>query len=80
MAAKNDGVKHAILALASTYLLDYLPNENIRGRANYHYKRAAGLLGQSLRKPESHEIGKEGATVAILILLNVDDVSLTRII
>ena len=40
MASGNACVKHALLALASTYVLDYLPSKELEKRADMHHKRA----------------------------------------
>ena len=74
MAVENECVKHALLTLASTYVLDYLPSEKLRARANYHYTRAVALLDEGINTAENHEIGKEDAIVGALVLLNCDDV------
>ncbi|KAL8714149.1 MAG: hypothetical protein Q9220_001877 [cf. Caloplaca sp. 1 TL-2023] len=73
MAAESDCVKHAVLALAGTYLLDYLPSVGLQRDANYHYKRAVGLLREALENPQIQEVGKEDAVVSALALLNIDD-------
>lgn len=58
MAVENPCVKHALLTLAATYVLDYLPSEELRARANHHYTRAATLLDEEIKSttPENHEI------------------------
>jgi len=72
MASGNECVKHAILAFAAAYVLDYQPL--LRDRANYHYRKAVGLLTEALQSPDSRDIGKDDGTVAALILLLSDDV------
>lgn len=74
MAVENECVKHALLTLASTYVLDYLPSEKLRGRANHHYTKAVALLDEGINTAENHEIGKEDAIIGALVLLNCDDV------
>lgn len=75
MADKDECVSHAVLALASAYVLDYKPCAEIQRRANHHYKCAVDLVGQAMRDPQSHQVGKDDAVVAALILLFSDDVS-----
>lgn len=74
MAAGSECVKHALLALAAGYVLDYQPSEKLQTRANFHYRRAVDLLGRALRDAETHEVGKEDAVIGALVLLNCDDV------
>lgn len=74
MAVEKPCVKHALLTLAATYVLDYLPSEELRARANHHYTRAATLLDEEINNPRNHEIGKEDGIVGALVLLNCDDV------
>ena len=76
MASGNVCVKHALLALASTYVLDYLPSKELEKRANMHHKRAVMLLGQELNKEETYQPGNEDAIVGALVLLCHNDVSL----
>lgn len=75
MAPANACVKHALLALASTYVLDYLPSKELEKRANMHHKRAVILLGQELNKEETYKPGSEDAVVGALVLLCHNDVS-----
>lgn len=75
MADKNDGVCHAMLALASTYVLDYLPDERVRLRSNRHYNRAVNLLTQGLESFQSGPApGDDETLVASIALLNMMDV------
>lgn len=75
MADKNECVKHALLASTAAYVLDYLPSEKLKTRANSHYRRAADLLSRSLCDPKSQEVGKEEGLVAAILLMLCDDVS-----
>jgi hypothetical protein len=68
-------VNHAVLALSAAYILDYKPIPAIQARANYHYKQAVDLVDQALRNPKSHEVGKDDAIIAALIMLLSNDVS-----
>ena len=74
MAAENACVKHALLTLAATYVLDYLPSEQLRARANCHYDKAVALLDEGLNDQSNRDVGKEDAIVGALVLLNCDDV------
>lgn len=68
IAARNDCVKHSILALASTYILDYAAQEHMKTRANFHWKRAVHLLTRELSYPETCQPGKEVAVIAALAI------------
>lgn len=74
MALDDDCVKHALLAFTAAYVLDYLPTEQLRSRANCHYKKAVNLLSDALSKSENLEVGKGDSLVAASILLFSDDV------
>ena len=75
MALGDSCVKHALLAFTAAYVLDYLPTEQLRSRANTHYKKAANLLSDALSRSENIEVGKGDSLVAAAILLFSDDVS-----
>ncbi|KXH59409.1 hypothetical protein CSAL01_08662 [Colletotrichum salicis] len=70
-------VKHAMLALAGTYVLDYQPEESIRQVVNAHYKRAVLLMTMALREearnPSSTE-HESNSLIAAVTLLNMIDV------
>jgi len=74
MLAASECVKHALLAVASTYVLDYLPDDKLRIRANFHYRRAVELLGEALSDPVTYEVGKGDSAVGAIVLLNAHDV------
>jgi Fungal specific transcription factor domain len=74
MIAGSECVKHSLLSFASTYVLDFVPKKPLQDRANYHYKMAVKLIGESLQQPESHLPGKEESLIASLMLLVGDDV------
>ena len=74
IAAKSDCVKHAILALAATYVLDYSAEENIKTRANWHWKRAVHLLTTELRISEACKPGKENAVLAAMAIFSHNEV------
>lgn len=73
MACGNPCVRHGLLALASTYVLDYLPSKSLEQRANMHYNRSVLLLSQALSSRETFEPGKEDVVIATLVLLSVND-------
>lgn len=81
LAAISDGnecAKHALLASTAAYILDYQPkNQQLRVRANAHYRRAADLLSKGFRGPEIRDIGKEEAIVTAVLFLVCDDVSVS---
>ena len=78
MTSGNECVKHALLSFFSAYVLDYCPTETFRVRANFHYRRAAELLDQEIRKPEASQVGQEDAIVGVMALLLSNDVCLIR--
>lgn len=67
-------MKHAILALAATYILDYSGEENVKSQANFHWKRAIHLLNRELTATESCKPGKENAVVAAMALIGHNEV------
>jgi hypothetical protein len=75
MAEKDECVKHAVLALAAGYALDYHPSEILRQRANFHYRKASELLSEKILDPTLQEVGREDALVGALRILWCDDVS-----
>ena len=71
MAEADECVKHALLALAAGYALDYHPTEKLRQRANFHYRRASDLLTRNLSDPRVQEVGKDDATDAVVGALRI---------
>ncbi|KAF3284315.1 hypothetical protein TWF970_011533 [Orbilia oligospora] len=69
MADKSKGVCHAVLSLASAYLLDYWPSPSFAARANYHYRESIKWLTEELKNTQNYEPGKEEALVTTLSLL-----------
>ncbi|KAK6515743.1 hypothetical protein TWF281_004333 [Arthrobotrys megalospora] len=69
MAVVSPGVCHAVLSLASAYILDYRPSETLAERANYHYQESVKWLTKELKNTENYEPGKEEALVTTLVLL-----------
>jgi Fungal specific transcription factor domain len=74
MLAGNECLRHTLLSLACTYVLDYLPDENLRRRANHHYERAVKLLSDSLHDASEQAVGKGDALVGAITLFNMHDV------
>lgn len=75
MAQKSQGVQHAMLALAGTYVLDYVPLDTVRRRSNRHYNGAVKQLTRALETFNRHTDFEEAETlVASLALLNMMDV------
>ena len=73
MAARNECVRHALLALAASYVLDYQPSDKLQCRANMHHKRAVTLLGKDLENEDWYQPGKEDGIIGSLMLLSHDD-------
>lgn len=75
MAAASESVRHAILALAGSYVLDYLQDLNLLKKTNEHYRMASTLVSQALPQAETHDITKGDSVISTILLLSVDDVS-----
>lgn len=76
MAQKSSLVRHAILALASSYVLDWYFNQQIEMRATHHYQQTVKLLGQELGDGENQEPDHGEPLIATLILLCHNEVSI----
>ena len=74
MAESSECVKHALLSMAATYVLDYAPSEELKIRANIHHKRAVTLLGVELTKIDTYKPGGEEVALCALSILNQEDV------
>ncbi|KAL2756035.1 hypothetical protein ACRALDRAFT_2103886, partial [Sodiomyces alcalophilus JCM 7366] len=74
IADGNACVRHAMLALSSTYVLDYKPDEKIRQASNAHYERAVTLLSDALKDQRELRPGGSVGTVAAIALLDMLDV------
>lgn len=74
MASRSDAVKHAILAFAAVYVLDYVPSEQLRARAIAHYRRAAELVSKAITDLENVDINKANATIVAAIMVYSVDV------
>jgi hypothetical protein len=75
MAMAHDCTRHALLSFTTSYALDYEPNDQMRLRANYHYRRAVELLSEALSNAETYEVGRDDAVVAAMIMILSNDVS-----
>lgn len=67
-------MKHAILALAATYILDYSGEEKVKTQANLHWKRAVHFLSRELQATEKCKPGKENAVLAAMVLFSHNEV------
>lgn len=74
MAQKSPVVKHAILALAATYVMDYKRSKQLMLRAHQHHLKAVYLFGIELHKAENYEPGNGDAFVAALMTFNHNEV------
>ncbi len=79
IAAGDPCARHALLSIASAYVLDYTQDSALLKRANHHYEKAVKLLGDALSDPSAQDIGKADNLVCSIILLASDDVSHCRI-
>lgn len=77
MAASEPGVKHGILALAGSYMLDYFQSDSLKRRTDDHYAKVSEFISNALRMLEHHEIGKSDSLVGAISLLIADDVRLS---
>lgn len=68
-------LRNALLSLACTYILDYLPDEKLRVRANDYYHAAVTELDKMLSNPDELAVGKGDDLVGCIALLNMHDVS-----
>jgi len=75
MLSGSECLRHTLLSLACTYVLDYLPDEKLRKRANEYYYKAVMRLNDALRDPKEQEVGKGDDLVGAITLLNMHDVS-----
>jgi hypothetical protein len=75
MAVEEECVKHAMLALAGAYVLDYLPSTQLLARTNNHYQQAVSLITGALSSTEMRTSNRRDCIVSALSLLIVDDVS-----
>ena len=75
MAESSECVKHALLSMAATYVLDYAPADELKVRANIHHKRAVKLLSIELAKMGTYKPGGEEVALCALSILNQEDVS-----
>jgi Fungal specific transcription factor domain len=75
MAEEDECIKHALLAFAAGYALELRPSEEVRQRANMHYRKASELLTEKLADPSNLEMGKEDVVVAALRIFWSDHVS-----
>ncbi|KAK2735816.1 hypothetical protein FQN57_001093 [Myotisia sp. PD_48] len=73
MAQDDECVKHALLALSGSYILDYKPNETLKGLVNSHYRKATNLITNALHKPETFTTGQGDNLIAAIVLMLVDD-------
>src|SRR5690348_5168750 len=75
IAEQSACVKHAILSLSASYILDFKNCYPLQKRGNYHHKKAIVLLQQELRKDANHVPGEEFAIVAAVIIIGHNEVS-----
>ena len=75
MAESSECVKHAVLSMAATYVLDYAPSDRLKAKANVHHKLAVKLLDLELAKAETYQPGGEEVALCALSVLNQEDVS-----
>ncbi|KAF9876278.1 hypothetical protein CkaCkLH20_06221 [Colletotrichum karsti] len=76
MVHQDGAVKHAVLALAGTYVYDYHHTERIRQAAELHYRKAVINLSLSLTnaRQQTPSDAEADALVAAIAVLNMNDV------
>jgi len=78
MAESEPCVKHALLALSGSYVLDFSRSDKLRQLTNYHYATASKMISEGLARPQSHAVSNSNAIIAAVVLMEVDDVSRVR--
>ncbi|KAL8798781.1 MAG: hypothetical protein Q9182_006393 [Xanthomendoza sp. 2 TL-2023] len=73
MCANYPAVRHAVFALASTYILDYDPSEQVEALAEKHYQQAVKSLDEMLLDVNNYVPGKEDPLLATIFLLSHGD-------
>jgi hypothetical protein len=68
IAEKSDLVRHAIISLAATYVLDFNRRPEILERAELHHSNGVALLSKCLRDKTSYFPGKAEHVLAALVL------------
>lgn len=76
MAETSNCVRHAILSLAATYVMDFERTQSIKSRANYHQREAIRHLGRELKLIETYDVTKGDNIIAALMLLSHNEVSI----
>lgn len=74
MVASSSLVKHSVLSLASSYVLDFKNTDKMIARANLHHRQAIGLVGRSLNDPDTYLPGKEDAVLAAIAIMAHNEV------
>lgn len=74
MADRDPCIRHCILSLASTYVLDYTQEKEWLARANEHYRQAAAYMNRALRDEHARLPGREDTVVTAIVLLSCEDV------
>lgn len=73
----DEGVRHAMMAFASTYVLDYVRDESMRKRAMNHYQIAVRILNKRIEEANNGVVDDQRVKMIVgsIILLNAHDVS-----
>ncbi|KEY72242.1 hypothetical protein S7711_00241 [Stachybotrys chartarum IBT 7711] len=69
MAERSLLVKHTVLSLCSSYILDWYFDKTVEDRASWHHRQAVRLLGRELNNGANRAPGKGEPLIASLILL-----------
>ncbi|KAF7550309.1 hypothetical protein G7Z17_g5794 [Cylindrodendrum hubeiense] len=78
MANTSELVKHSLLSLAATYVMDFRQYPQLTNRSNFHHQTAVMLLGQEIQAAEVYCPKKEDALVAALYILAHNENSSAR--
>jgi len=70
MVAESECVKHSVLSLAASYVLEFDNHERLVARANSHQQQAVALVGQALNDDATYSTDKEDAVLTAIVLLS----------
>lgn len=74
MASSDECVKHAVLSLAASYVLDFEWSDRLLTRANLHQKHCVNLIGKALNATTTYIPGNEDAVLAAIVILAHNEV------
>jgi hypothetical protein len=75
MADASDLVKHSLLSLAATYVMDFRQYPQLTARSNFHHQMAIEHLSREIQRSEVYCPKKEDALIAALYILAHNEVN-----